>query len=106
MTTTTLLPLFNDKAHSYSVSVDNIACSITMIWNNRAEHFHMSVQLADGTSVVEGMKLAVGHPIQTSQMYSKGLTGVFLLTPVSTSVADTPSTREYIADNYVFSYIT
>ena len=106
MTTTTLIPTYNQKSYSITTSVDNIQCNIVMNWNFRTEHYHFSVLLQDGTYIVEGQKLIVGYPIQTSQMFEAGIKGAFYLTPQADTVEDNATTRESIADNFLFSYVT
>lgn len=105
MITSTYIPVTNDVAFSFSINLENILCNISFFWNYRTEHYHFTVKLQDGTSVIEGMKCIEMYPMKTSSMYANGLTGVFYMTPISDTVEDNADTRKSISDNFVFSYV-
>jgi hypothetical protein len=105
MITSTYIPVPNDVAFSFSITLENILCNLSFFWNYRTEHYHFTVKLQDGTSVIEGMKCISMYPMKTSTMFANGLTGVFYMTPVSETVEDTVDTRKNITENFVFSYV-
>ncbi len=105
MITSTYIPVVNDISFSFSITLENILCNISLSWNYRTEHYHFTVKMQDGTNVIEGMKCVPMYPMKTSTMFANGLTGVFYMTPISETVEDNSDTRKSIADNFVFSYV-
>jgi hypothetical protein len=105
MITSTYIPVSNDVAFSFSITLENILCNLSFFWNYRTEHYHFTVKLQDGTSVIEGMKCISMYPMKTSTMFANGLTGVFYMTPASETIEDNAETRKNIAENFVFSYV-
>ena len=105
MITSTFIPVSNDVAFSFSITLENILCNLSFFWNYRTEHYHFTVKLQDGTSVIEGMKCSSMYPMKSSTMFANGLTGVFYMTPASETIEDNVETRKNIAENFVFSYV-
>jgi hypothetical protein len=104
MSNTYILPLSDNAVSSFTTSLDSVDVTIRFVWNNRTKHHHMTVELKDGTPVIEGQKAVVGCPILTSKSFASGLLGAFYVVPVNPSIVETEDTRRYWASNYFLSY--
>lgn len=101
---TTLLPTYNEPAFSFQTTLDDVSVFFDVVWNNRTEHYHLTLTLEDGTLLLDGQKLIVGCPINTSAMFANNLRGAFNLVPIDNNIEDNATARENWVDNFMFSY--
>lgn len=75
-----ILPLYKDPFYSYNASLDKKDFFFTFRYSDRAENYLMSIEDADGNSILKGVKLVCGLGLVGG--YSTGeFEGDFLLIP-------------------------
>lgn len=104
--TVKIIPVSSDAFFNYTISLDNVDVRLSFIWNSRTEHYHITVQLRDGSVLAEGLKLVAGSYSLTSSMFAAGLKGGFTLVPTTDVIEDNATTRRDWVNNFILSYIS
>ena len=101
----TVLRLYNLYANTYTTTIENVDVLLTFFWNTRTAHYHMDMQLRDGTYLLQGQKMVVGSPVLSTAMYSAGIVGNIVVVPLNDNVEETTDSRKGWSSNYALSYI-
>ena len=104
--TFTIIPITNNSFFSYTTTLDDLDVRLTFQWNSRTEHYHVDIQLRDGTYIMQGQKLTVGSYQLTTNTFNSGMKGGLILFPVNDSVVESAETRKSWASNYILSYVS
>jgi hypothetical protein len=82
------MPLSNELAYRYSLSLEGTSYQFKFYWVQRASQWHIDIRQEDQTAIVLGYALVPQFPIlEDLPLETYGLTGRFVLMPVNIAVA-------------------
>lgn len=62
--TALIIPLVAGEPYqSVDVTLDGVPFTLTLLWNDRAQYWKLSIALPDGTPILSGVKMVQNYPL-------------------------------------------
>lgn len=103
MATTTAIevPLYTDLKYRYGIALEGQSYQFTFYWNERCSQWHMDLRLENQTPILLGYALVPQYPMTIDyNLEDVGLTGYFMLLPVSATISNKISEESSIMPQF------
>ena len=103
-----MIPIKNLPYYEHEVKLQDNTFILTFRWNDRESCFYLDLKFFQGQPILTGIKVVADFGIlKNTDLTDYGLSGYFLLTPLSSSGSDIPkmNTIRTLVDNFMFFYV-